>query len=367
MLAVAAFLITLLLGAVGGVLAEHAIGPRLRRIRDRRQTLRLQRSRQYRGFGGRRLIIDGVDFGVHVLAGALGHSHGRRAVGCVLSEERWRAPDHLRRRAERHAADRGYYDGDVARLDSLHVSVHEDERGVEHHSLSLHLRPTGFFDFLATNVALGPFTSSSAPLLDGRDGLGATPLSGMVGLDLTLVTTDGYVPIFRRSRGMAALEDCWQVSSGETLQLRLDCDTSGRPDIFRTALRGLHEELAIEPELIHDLAVTGIVTTPEFANISILTVATVDLAADELDRRFEELVISARDNWEYGTPATVALNDAKAVAEVLTGSNAPWTRCAAASLLFAHSLATGGLVAPLIADIRTRGGLRLTGEPLSRL
>jgi ADP-ribose pyrophosphatase YjhB (NUDIX family) len=218
---------------------------------------------------------------------------------------------------------------------------------------------TGYFDMLATNVALGPFTPETAPLLRGRAGLAETQLSNMMALDLTLITSDGYVPVFFRSANMAALDRCWQTSSGESVQLQSDVDTDGQPDIFATARRGLHEELGIEPEELDEIALTAVVATPEFANVGLLMLAQLSSSTAEFASRFNRYVMTARDNWEYSAHTMLALDDAGELASALTDPLRRWTKQAAASLVFAHAFRANGDVRPLAKEICKRGRLSL--------
>ncbi len=181
----------------------------------------------------------------------------------------------------------------------------------------------------------------------------------MVALDLTLVTQDGYVPVFFRSARMAGLERCWQASSGETVQLQSDCDTDGNPDVFKTARRGLEEELHIDPEMLDGLAISAIVSTPEFANIGILVYATLKLSAEQLAPRLNRHVVSARDSWEYSEHSLLAIDKVHELAQALTDPTRRWTTQAAASIIFAHALRARGNVDPLAAAIRAVGPLSL--------
>lgn len=357
---------SLFLGALIGLLLDHLLSPTLQRRRARRRSERSRRRRTSRDYAGRPFEFDGVDVGLQVLFGTLGRVTGPENVHATLENTPWTAPRRLREAAARYARRFGFYDGAVARLHRLDVETYADADGAEHHRLRMEVRPTGYYDMLATNVALGPFTPTTAPLLRGRGGLAETQLSNMMALDLTLVTEDGRVPIFLRASGMAALQRCWQTSSGETVQLRVDVDTDGRPDIFKTARRGLEEELGIAPELLKDVALSALVATPEYANIGVLMVATLRLTGEQLEQRINRQVIEARDNWEYMDHSTLDIDDARALARALTDPDKRWTKQAAASLVFAHAHRADGNVQPLADAIRAAGSLNLEPGPSRR-
>jgi 8-oxo-dGTP diphosphatase len=355
------FLGPLVFGAVIAVVIDHLLTPALARRRQRHSVAQARRHRKSFDYAGRPLEFDGVDVGVQVLFGTLGRATRQDDVQSTLVPKPWTAPADLRDAAALYAARFGFYDGKVARLNKLDVETYAVGRGdglEERHRLRLEIVPTGYFDMLATNVALGPFTPATAPLLGGRGGLAATQLSNMMGMDLTLITTDGDVPVFFRSARMAALERCWQTSSGETVQLPIDQDTDGRPNIFMTARRGLQEELGIAPELIDDLAVTAFVATPEYANVGVLMFATLPLSTREFEARLNHHVMAARDNWEYSRHQMIPIDDVRALASALTDGDRRWTKQAVASLIFAHAYRVGNVL-PLAEAIKAAGALSL--------
>jgi len=356
---------TLLLGAILGVLLDHLLSPSLNKWRERRSAERARRHRRSFDYAGRPLEFDGVDVGVEVLFGTLGRATKPEDVRATLNERKWVSPARLRSAAERYGEHFGFYDGLVARLNKLDVEVYTDARGGERHRLLLEVMPTGYYDFLATNVGLGPFTPATARLLRGRGGLAETQLSNMMALDLTLVTVDGYAPVCLRSARMAGLERCWQASSGETVQLQVDVDTDGSPDLFATARRGLKEELGVSPEMLDELAVTAFVATPEYANIGVLMYATIPLTAEKFERQLNRHVMSARDNWEYTNHSLLAIDDAQQLAVALTDPSRRWSKQAAASIVFAHAFRTGN-IEPLTEAIRAAGSLSLEPGPRHR-
>lgn len=174
---------TLLLGAIVGVLLNQLLSPSLDKWRERRSVERARRHRRTFDYAGRPLEFDGVDVGLQVLFGTLGRATKPEDVRTTLDERQWVSPAYLRSAAERYAERFGFYDGLVARLNKLDLEVYTDARGGEHHRLLLEVMPTGYYDFLATNVGLGPFTPATAPLLRGRGGLAETQLSNMIALD----------------------------------------------------------------------------------------------------------------------------------------------------------------------------------------
>lgn len=362
-LTIGAFAGTLLLGGVAGVLVDHLLSPSLDRWWGAAAARRALKRRRAYEYAGRPFEFEGVDVGLQVLFGTLGLAILPPDVQASLIEGPWRAPQHLRDDAARYADRFGFYDGEVGRLNRLDVTTYGGPRGAEHQRLVMEVMPTGFFDMLATNVALGPFTPRTAPLLRGREGLAETQLSNMMALDLTLITNDGHVPVFFRSARMAGLERCWQTSSGETVQLQSDV-IDGRPDIFATARRGLHRELGIQPEELGRVALTAVVATPEFANIGLLMFAELNRSAAEFARSFNRYVMSAEENWEYSAHAMLPLDDAAELAGALTDPLRRWTKQAAASLIFAHAYRADGNVSRLAREITERGGLSLeAGSP----
>ena len=240
-------------GGVIGVVLDHLLSPTLSRRRELRAIGRARRHRLAFDYAGRPLRSStGLTLVCRSCSGHSGRATAQEDVQTTLVDNPWRAPVHLRDAAEKYAEQLSLSDGTVTVSHRLDVATYNDAHGAEHHQLRLVVVPTGYYDMLATNVALGPFTPVTAPLLTGRGKLAETQLSNMMGLDLTLMTKDGQVPVFLRSAGMAALERCWQTSSGETVQLPTDLDTDGRPDIFETARRGLREGYGITADQVEE-------------------------------------------------------------------------------------------------------------------
>lgn len=307
---------------------------------------------------GMPLSFAGIDLGVQVLFGSLGASWGPQDIQALPMKEPWSAPAELLEYVEPYADRRGHYNGNCARLNRLDVVPYSPDGVTEHHRIRLEMSPVGYFDMLATNIALAPFTPAEAPLLTGRSGLPHTRLSNLVQTELVLITVDGHVPVFRRANQMAVLRDCWQVSSGETLQLPSDlAGTSGRPDVFKTAVRGLDEEVGLSAHLIKDLAVTAFVATPEFATVGVLMRGTLDCTAAELAQVHSQGILHARDSWEHSGRDLIPIDDARALAEALTDRT--WSKQSAAALVYAHAERVDGHIEPLAHEIVRRGGLKL--------
>lgn len=316
---------------------------------------------KFRSIIGRPLEFDGVDVGLQVLVGTLGLSYGREDVHATPLAPRWAAPTELLNYVSPYAERNGLYPGEVARLNKLDVVTYSLDGLTERHRLRLEMAPTTYFDAIATNMALGPFTPDEAPLLNGRSGIEYTRLSNLVQIELVLTTTDGYVPVFKRAQ-MAFIGGCWQISSGETLQLPIDLTTDGRPDVFKTAVRGLHEEAGLSPDLTSDLAVLALVATPEFATIGVLMRGTLNCTAAELANRINRDVLTARDNWEHTGKDLVPINHVPELARALTDRR--WTKQSAAAMIFAHAEQADGNVTPLARAITAAGGLNLEeGSP----
>jgi len=318
-----------------------------------------RRSARFHLLSGRSLAFDEVNVGLQMLVGTLGASFGREDVHSTQLVGRWSAPAELLNYATKYAEKNGFYPGETARLNRLHVVTYSVDGISERHRLRLEMARTTFFDMLATNGALGPFTSEEAPLLDGRSGIEKTRLSNLVQIELVLITSDGYTPIFKRAAQMAFLGGSWQVSSGETLQIPFDLDSDGCPDVFRTAVRGLGEEVGISPDMVVDLAVTALVATPEFATIGVLMRGSINCTAAELASRLNRDILRARDNWEHTGNDLISIENASQLAGALTDRK--WTKQSAAAIIFAHAEQVDGNIDPISRSITAAGGLKLEG------
>lgn len=315
-------------------------------------------ARQQFAVEGVPLTIGDVDLGVRVLFGPLGFSWSAEDIQATPLTKPWTAPAELRGHLTPYVERWGLYDGSCARLNRLDVLPYSDDGVTERHRIRLEMSPTGYYDMLATNALLSPFTPGEAPLLTGRSGLEKTRMSNLVQTELVLITLDGMVPVFRRASQMALLHDCWQVTSGETCQLPIDLSgTSGRPDLFKTALRGLDEEAGLKTYLVTDLAVTAFVATPEFATVGVLMRARFNCTALEFVQRHSRSLLQARDSWEHAGRDLIPIDDPSALADALTDRT--WSKQSATALIYAHTERADGHVEPLVHEITVRGGLKL--------
>ncbi|MEU1955661.1 caspase family protein [Nocardia rhamnosiphila] len=315
-------------------------------------------ARQQFAADGVPLAIGDVDLGVRVLFGPLGFSWSAEDIQATPLTKPWTAPAELRGHLTPYVERWGLYDGSCAKLNRLDVLPYSNDGVTERHRIRLEMSPTGYFDMLATNALLSPFTPDEAPLLAGRSGLEKTRMSNLVQTELVLITLDGMVPVFRRASQMTLLHDCWQVTSGETFQLPIDLSgTSGRPDLFKTALRGLDEEAGLKSYLVSDLAITAFVVTPEFATVGVLMRARFNCTALEFVQRHSRSLLQARDSWEHTGRDLIPIDDPSALADALTDRT--WSKQSATALIYAHTERADGHVEPLIHEITARGGLKL--------
>ncbi|MGV9823465.1 hypothetical protein [Nocardia xishanensis] len=133
--------------------------------------------------------------------------------------------------------------------------------------------------------------------------------------------------------------------------------TSGRPDVFRTALRGLNEEVGFSATIVKDLAVTAFVATPEFATVGVLMRGALDCTAMDLAQRHSQNILQARDSWEHTGRDLIPIEEPRELAEALTDRT--WSKQSAAALVYAHAERVDGHIEPLAQEVLARGGLKL--------
>lgn len=343
-------------GVVAGTVAVRKLGDRPAWRRPPRQ-----------GQVGPSLSAGRLELGVYILAGWLGGAIGTSRVKVSHVDEQWRAPAEARTEIEQlatahaeGAGERCLYDGRVVRLRGLKHELYYAEDGKEQWRLRLETQPTGYFDYLATNCMQGPFRRSTTPHLVDAGRLRTSKLANILAADVTLVTADGFAPIFQRSTAMALAGDCWQTSCGETMEIPADLDADGRPSPFKTAERGLHEELGIGCDELEGVELLGLVTAPETACPGLLMLARTSLTAEVVARRIEGR--AGRDHWEHDGWDLLDLTDPEAVLDVLTDPDRVWTRRSAAALAFAHTRLPEGDAFELIKRAMRRDGqIRFAG------
>ncbi|MEV8607243.1 hypothetical protein AB0383_04660 [Amycolatopsis sp. NPDC051373] len=117
--------------------------------------------------------------------------------------------------------------------------------------VTIHFTYSDYLTFLATQQLDEPLPGGDtlrSLYLDGRDPQD-TPdfMRSSFGLNVAVVTADGWLVVARRSGRVGVGKGEWNSSANEGLQRELD-ERHGPPNLFRAAERGLKEELRLRPD-----------------------------------------------------------------------------------------------------------------------
>jgi len=159
---------------------------------------------------------------------------------------------------EKHKRDTGspvYYNGPMVAFSDLIISRTSPS---EDPLLFLRFKNTDYYSFLATSMSLnqlvpddkGSFISVRDKYLRGTDyRKPVAEIATSFAVNLAVVTKDGYLVIGKRGqRGISCYPGCYTVPVNECVHPKKDAAGTGYIDVFRTAKRGINEELNVEAE-----------------------------------------------------------------------------------------------------------------------
>jgi len=184
-------------------------------------------------------------------------------------------PAELTREIDRHwrdIADRGHFNGTIARLEDW---TYAPDR------LELFLRPTDYKTQLYSNYAVDEIVAH----------WGEPHLARALGISAVVNSRDHQILVMKRSETVGEYPGCYDVFGGH-----IDCPASDPPDVFAAMAAELREELALEEyEVV--LYGYGLISAVAIRKPELLFTAQADLTADEILARAQ----TARDRNEYGS------------------------------------------------------------------
>lgn len=170
----------------------------------------------------------------------------------------------------------------------------------ENPEVTLRLKHSDYYTFLATQQ-LDRELSSGATLrslyLDGRDPRDVPDfMRSSFGLNVALVTADGWLVVSRRSKRLGVGKGLWNSSANEGLHRHLDSPDGRPPNLFRAAERGVREELRLSPDQ-YALRLLAFVVVTSFSQWAALFLARLN----SMSRRgFEDNAgRGIQDGWEH--------------------------------------------------------------------
>lgn len=163
--------------------------------------------------------------------------------------QEWRKEVEREQQKRREEGRSYYWNGQFYAIDNIAITRRQPDEAPE---LSLRLKYSDFYTFLATQQLDRQFTDGSTPrqrYIDPYDPLNVPAfMSCSLGTNVAVLTWDKKFIFSRRSNLVGSFPGLWNSSANEALSR--DIDSKGRlvPDLFAVAERGLYEELALEPD-----------------------------------------------------------------------------------------------------------------------
>ncbi|MEV4320505.1 hypothetical protein [Actinocrispum sp. NPDC049592] len=118
--------------------------------------------------------------------------------------------------------------------------------------VTLHLKYSDYYTFIAAQQLDKPLPDGNTLrglYLAGRDPRDVPDfMRSSFGLNVAVVTADGWLVVSRRSSRVGVGKDVWNSSANEGLQRALDSPDGRAPNLFRAAERGVKEELRLRPD-----------------------------------------------------------------------------------------------------------------------
>ncbi len=137
------------------------------------------------------------------------------------------------------------HNGAMYKLKEFDVGYREVIDGEEVPILRLRFGPTDYFSQKVTDLNVGnPIREKYAKVAD----VTLSPVrefSSIVGVNLNIITSDGYLVIAERSKQTEVAAGRLHTSVAENLLRPTDAGSNGAPDPFRCAIRGIQEELGL--------------------------------------------------------------------------------------------------------------------------
>lgn len=197
----------------------------------------------------------------------------------------------------------------------------------EHMTLGLWVKPRDHYTGLATRRCLNNVDFRKQYVPDDW----STPITGFscsIGVDLTVVSSDGYAILTQRGQNQSVHQNTFHSSVSEAVNPSFDRGTTGQaPDLYRCAARGISEELGIHEPVdfsIFDIQFLSFSVDTYYALYGLRGMVKVRRSAEEILR-----------NWHAGVKDKIENKKIFAV---------PFTPQEICAFVFSHEPFAGGLV-----------------------
>jgi DNA-binding Xre family transcriptional regulator len=194
----------------------------------------------------------------------------------------------------------------------------------EHMTLGLWFKPRDHFTGLATRRCLADPAFREKYLTDDHDWY--TPIAGMsmsMGIDITVISADGYAILTQRGAHLSVHQNAFHSSVSEAVSPAFDQNTTSQaPDLYRSACRGLAEELGLREHAdfsVSDIQILSFTVDTHYALYGLRGMVKVDKNADDIVRSWNA---HAKDKMESKQVFAVPFAPEEICAFVL--SHNPW-------------------------------------------
>jgi len=198
------------------------------------------------------------------------------------------------------------WNGSMVLIENVNRSRTETDESMV---LELWFRESDYYSFLATNFAPdqriivdsdGNQTSVWDKYIQGwNDYLQPIPfLTTSFGVSLAVITRDNYLPIVYRSNEVYGYKNIYDVSVVEGVRPGVDVDAFQKIDFYKTATRGIFEELGlkIEGDTQAKIKFLSFGVKPKDNQYGLLGFVDIKQSLDEL--LFARSAKAGRDDWE---------------------------------------------------------------------
>ncbi|MEV4889742.1 hypothetical protein AB0K48_10175 [Nonomuraea sp. NPDC055795] len=151
----------------------------------------------------------------------------------------------------------------------------------------------------------------------------------ILGVNLAVVTSDGFVVIAERSTRAHVAGGKLHTSIAENLLRPVDSGPDGAPDPFRCAMRAAQEELGLDLA-IDELTFNAFGVEPALCQYSLLGCVHVSESKDEVQERWS--LGTAKDKWESKNLIFVA-HKPREVAEYVQATMSRWSSIGLATIV----------------------------------
>lgn len=193
--------------------------------------------------------------------------------------------------------------GDLWNSEKYHLSkivigrepLHEDK------TLSLWLKPRDHYTGLATRRCLDDPGFRAKYHLDDWDW--SSPITGLscsMGVDMLVISSDGYALLTQRGQNQSVHQGMFNCSVSEAVSPLLDRKTTGQePDLYRCASRGFAEELGLQEAVdfsLSDILFLSFTVDTHYALYGLRGLVKVRKSAEEILRTWHAGVKDKREN-----------------------------------------------------------------------